>query len=129
MKEKEPKKVMKRGNYTFDYKFTQDEINQKAKQLARASVEKNQIEDEKKSTMSVFTSRIDGKKAEINIISEHINSGRETVTKTCDIEFDYDNQIKVFFFEGAEVGREKMTRSDLQLQIDETEVEDTTSQN
>lgn len=74
------KKPFKKANFNFQYRFTLEELEEKSKHLANSCKDRNCIEDQKKSVMSDFKSKLDSKSAEINIVSEHINSGYEWVT-------------------------------------------------
>lgn len=106
---------IRKENYNFQYNFTEDELKEKSKQLARSCDERNNLEDQKKSVMSDFKSKIDSKNAEINITSGHINNGYEWLTKTCDVEYDFDNSKKIFYYNNDRVGVEKMSPQDYQL--------------
>lgn len=116
MAKKEPLKTVKK-NYDFFYQFTEAEIKEKSLQLAQANNEKNRIEDERKSAASQFKSRLDSKQAEINYLSDIVSTGKEFVSRTCDCAFDFDNGVKIFYFEGVEVGRVEMTQADYQLEL------------
>lgn len=50
--------------------------------------------------------------------------GYEWVTKTCDLEMDYDNGKKNYYWNGAKVGTEKMTPNDYQIKAELDEVEE-----
>jgi hypothetical protein len=118
----EVKKLTRKENYNFEYKFSPEELEQKAKQLAKCCQERNGLEDEKKDAMSGFKAKIDSKTAEINLISHHINTGKEFMTKTCDVDMDFDNGRKIYYWEGLKVGEEKMKASDYQKEITDENV-------
>lgn len=111
------KEALPKVNYTFDHEFNDKEISQKADQLADACIERNRLMDEKKHINSEFTAKIDAKISEINIISGHISHGYEKVTKTCDLVKDFDKGVRIYMFEGKEVGRDKLTAKDHQIDI------------
>lgn len=113
----EVKKLTRKENYNFEYQFSPEELAQKSNQLAKACDERNRIEDEKKDAMSGFKAKIDSKTAEINLISNHINTGKEFMSKTCDVDMDYDNGRKIYYWEGMKVGEERMKASDYQTEI------------
>jgi hypothetical protein len=113
------KQPQKKENYTFDYKFSKEELEDKSKQLALACEERNRLEDDKKSVMSDYKAKIDGKNAEINIVSGHINTGKERLTKTCDVVLDFDNGYKTYYWDGLKVGTEKLTKDDYQLSLEQ----------
>lgn len=114
----EKKPVIRKENFDFKYKFTPEELDQKSKQLAKACEDRNALEDQKKSVMSDFKAKIDQKAAEINILSGHINSGYEYVTKTCNVHYDFDKGIKTYAHGDQIVGTVKMVASDYQLNAD-----------
>lgn len=59
------------------HEFTQDEILEKGKELARLSSEHISIDNERKAVASSFKAQLDGKSAEIEMIGNHINNGYE----------------------------------------------------
>jgi hypothetical protein len=109
----------RKENYQFKYVFTEDEIKEKSKQLARAIQARLELEDEKKTAASEFKAKIEAKVSESNLISNHINNGYEYLFKTCDVVLDFVTGRKTYFFEGVEVGVETMTKEDYQKQIGE----------
>lgn len=114
-------KVVKKANFSFDYRFTEFELQEKGKQLARTSALKSAIEDEKKSAMSNFKDRLDSTQSEINILSRNINEGSEYVTRTYEAEHDYDKATITYFFEGIKVGSAKMSQADFQMEAEFSE--------
>lgn len=108
--------VIKKANFSFDYRFTELELQEKGKQLARTSALRLAIEDEKKSAMSNFKDKLDSTQSEINILSRNINEGSEYVTRTCDAEYDYDNAKITYFHDGVKVGTAKMSAADFQVE-------------
>lgn len=105
-------------NFTFNYEFNDKEITEKAEQLASACIERNRITDEKKHVMSEYSAKIDSKTSEINILSGHIEAGFEKRTQACQMFKDFDKGVKAYFFEGKQVGEEKLTQHDYQMQAD-----------
>jgi hypothetical protein len=57
------------------YQFTHDEIHAMGADLARVATEHRNIDNERKAIASEFKAKLDGKSAEIEMISSHINSG------------------------------------------------------
>ncbi len=105
-------------NYTFNYDFNNEEITQKAEQLASACIERNKITDEKKHVNSEYQAKIDAKTSEINILSGHIESGFEKRTAACQMFKDFDKGFKYYFCNGKQVGEEKLNQHDYQMQAD-----------
>lgn len=117
-------KVNRKENYEFQWNFSQDEIEQKSRQLARACADRGGEEDELKAIKSSFKARIDAKTSEINLLSRHINDGHERRYKTCDVQYDFDGGKKIYFFDGIKVGEEKMSAKDYQLEAQLPEYKD-----
>lgn len=118
----QPKKMPQRKeNYQFTRNFTEDELKLKSKQLSGACIQRNEIEDEFKSVKSGYKSRIEAEQAKINMLSGEMQRGHETVLKTCDVLYDYDKGVKIYTWEGKEVGRERMTKADYQTEAEFTE--------
>lgn len=121
---KKPNPIRKE-NYNFQYNFSQEELHEKSKELARACNERVKLEEQKKSVTSDFKAKIDSKSAEVNILSGHISNGYEWLTKTCDVEYDFDAGKKKYYYDGLMVGVERMSPNDYQLkaglQTDEAE--------
>lgn len=109
--------ITKKLHYSFDRPYTQEQLTEKSHLLAEACADKVSLEDEKKSVVSEFKSRIDSKTSTINLLSGQINRGKERVGETCDCVFDFDKGTKTFFFEGKQVGVERMLPTDYQLEI------------
>jgi len=105
-------------NFTFNYEFNEKEIIEKAEQLADARIECNKIEEEKKMVTSDFKAKIDAKQAAINMLAGHIQNGFEKITKACQMTKDFNRGLKFYFYEGKNVGEEKLTAHDYQLQAD-----------
>lgn len=55
--------------------LTQEERNEMAFSLAEKQLEKNMLEDEKKSVTSSYKAKIDAKNAEINVLSGNVKDG------------------------------------------------------
>jgi hypothetical protein len=117
-------KYTTRETYDFDYIFTEAEIKEKSQQLSRLCIEKTDIENRKKEVNSDFKAKIDTINSKVTSLSNHISTGKEYVSKTCDVVFDYEKQIKTYYFEGVKVGEAKMTKADNQLKIDIKKGED-----
>lgn len=107
----------KKQQHTIKYVFNEQEIAEKAKQLANECSEKQNLEDEKKAVMSDFKSKVDGKDAIIGLLSNHINFGFEMKTVLCDVEFDFKKGVKHLFFDGKKYDTVKITEEDRQLEI------------
>lgn len=111
------KEQPKKESYSFQYNFSKEELEEKSKQLAQACQDRSSLEDEKKSASSDFKAKIDGKNAEISLISNHIHSGHERVTKTCEVVKDFGNGVKTYSYEGNVVGTERLTAADHQQEL------------
>ena len=76
------------------YDFTHEELEDIQKKLAHATLQLREKEEHKKAVMSQFTSDINSLKADTNLLAEKINSGFEFRDVTCDIEYDFNNNMK-----------------------------------
>ncbi len=106
----------RKKNFGFEYKFTPDELAEKASQLAQACQELNALDDDRKAAASAFKSKMDGKEAEVNVLSRSVSTGKEWVTKTCDCIYYHNEGVKKYFFENKQVGEEQMLEGDYQLE-------------
>lgn len=111
-----PKGKTVKENYQFTRKFTNEELGTKSMALSGACIERNNITDEFKAVKKEYSGKIDAQTAIINQIANELQKGSETVLKTCEVLYDYDKAIKIYSYEGTEVGRERMTKKDYQLE-------------
>lgn len=109
-------KAVRKENYEFQWTYTEEEMAQKSRQLARACADRSALEDELKSIKSGFKAKIDSKTSEINLLSRNLNDGHEWLHKTCTVQYDFDNGRKIFFYENIRVGEERMSAKDYQLE-------------
>ena len=116
-------KVIKKENFDYMYQFTKEELAEKANRLASACNDLQKLEEEKKTFNSGFKYKLDGKSAEISLLSNNISTGEEYITRSCDCEYDFDNKEKIYRLNGMEVGRVAMTPSDYQTDLELTEEE------
>ena len=114
----EKKKKTRKENYSFNRKCTTEELTSKSMALSAACIDRNTLEDEKKSVNSEFKAKIDFETTKINLLAGEMQRGSENVLKTCEVIFDYDKATKIYSYEGKEVGREKMTKVDYQLEAE-----------
>jgi len=112
------KKPTRKENYQFNRKFTAEELKSKSMMLSQSCIDRNSIEDEKKMVMSEFKAKLDAETSKINMLAGQLQSGSENVLKTCEVIYDYDKAIKKFYYEGVEVGEERMVAKDFQLQAE-----------
>lgn len=102
-------------NYSFNRRFSSEEMKTKSFQLSDACIRRNTLGDELKAIKKEYGGKIDAETAKINELASELQKGSENVLKTCDVLYDYDKATKIFSYEGTEVGREKMTKADYQL--------------
>ena len=107
------------SNEYCKYILSEDEKREIALTMAQKVSEVNQAEDDKKSVMSDFKSRIDGLSAEVNRSATLLNNGYEMRNIKCEIIPDYTE--KVFRFirvdNGEEAKTRKMTTDDFQMSL------------
>ena len=106
------------------YPFTHEEIHQKGGELARINSELMAIESEAKASASNFKAKKDVKLSEIEVLSNHINSGFEHRYIPCIIIFNSPNsgmKQLVRKDSGEIIKTESMTSDELQTKLfDET---------
>lgn len=107
------------SNEYCKYVLNEDEKKAIALTMAQKVSEVNQAEDDKKSVMSDFKSRIDGLSAEVNRSATLLNNGYEMRTIKCEVVPDYTLKVfKMIRTDNGEVAKERrMTSDDLQNQL------------
>lgn len=110
-------------SYVGKHTFTQEEKDAKLQQMLAAMRQKDEIEDEFKTTKSNYKSKIDAKTAEIKLVGNLLNAGFEDRTFTCTLVKNFDDGRREYFEIGTGklIGTEPLTSADYQtqLQIDE----------
>lgn len=112
------KKNVRKENYQFNRKFSESEMMTKSMSLSQACIDRNTLEDEKKSVVSEYKAKLDAKNGEINLLSGELQRRSENVLKTCEVFYDFDKATKTYSYEGVEVGTERMEKKDYQLQAE-----------
>jgi hypothetical protein len=103
------------------YDFSDDEIRGLGGNLVRAIDEQRQIENEKKTVVSQFKSRLDGKHADIEILTRNIQNGFEYRSTNCEIRFNDPAIGKKTTYRldtNKAVDTQNMSEAELQLKID-----------
>jgi hypothetical protein len=102
------------------YTFSDDELKEKAAQLAMECKEEREIEDEKKQAMSLFKSKLDSHAANIAKLASYINNGYEYRYIECEIMFDFPLAGRKTFFRkdtGKIAKEEDMTETEMQCEL------------
>ena len=105
------RKEMHHIRYTFD----KAEIAQKSTQLAETCGEKARLIEEKKSVNSQYKAKIDEKDSVISLLSMHITNGYELKKTECEVEYDFDRNVKRIYYQGVLQDTHPMTDDDRQL--------------
>jgi hypothetical protein len=116
-KKEKIKPTIKKENFTFDFKFNQGELLVKAKRVAELDTTVANLEAEARATASDFKSKIDKEKSEAKLLNSQIRSGKEPMTKTCMVTYDWKKRMKVYRYMNRVVARLPMTEKDIQLSI------------
>lgn len=111
--------MIKKELHTIRYSFSKDELAEQSMQLADACGEKHRLEDEKKSVSSNYKARIDEKVSVISRLSANVTNGYEIKSVECEVEFDFANGLKRYFYQGVLYDTQAMTDADRQLEIGE----------
>jgi hypothetical protein len=101
--------------------FSQEELLEKAQELAGLTREKGSTEDEKKSANSNFKAQIDKIDAQIRIVSNEISNGYRHQNVDCEIHFNFPNSgMKTIFRKdtGETVKVESMSADEMQLELE-----------
>ena len=69
--------------------LTEKELLEYGQQLSRRNNEVTRLESQKKATVSEFTAKVDAAKAEINVLSEKVSTGREWRKVEVEVQFNY----------------------------------------
>lgn len=97
---------------TLRYDFTAVEAHDHGVELAKATQELREIEEEKKSISSSYKAKIDEKKARTNVLSQMVTNGWEMRDIECRIEYNQPQEGKKTIYRadnGRRVGVEAMT--------------------
>ena len=95
------------------YTFTEEELREKAREMARSVAEAERAEDEGKSFKKQIDSRVAQAQAQIRICSENIRSGYEFRNIECDKVIDYRKGIcTVVRLDTGEIVHERPLRPD-----------------
>lgn len=109
--------VNQKESHMITYKFTKEELEIKAKDLANSFQAVGKLEAELKEVKSQFTFKIDGQNSKIGVLSNHITNGYEMREVVCECIKDFKAGTKEYWFEGVLYDTEKLTDSDYQLKI------------
>lgn len=109
--------IKKQESHNIKYEFTPDELAAKADQISDAWKVKCQIDDQKKSVMSDFKSKLDSKEAEINLLANHLSNKFEFRSERCDVEKDFNTGIKTYSWKGIVYDKIKMEASEYQMEL------------
>ena len=114
---------MKYENEYVRYIFTEEDEKQLAVDMARNVGDLKKAEDDKKSVMSNFKSKIDELQGEINQAARLITAGYEMRDIKCAVVFDYEyKEVLYVRTDTGEVCRVRNMRADeIQMTLDEIE--------
>lgn len=112
------KTIEKKQSFYVDYKFTDLELLEKGKDLAKRTQERAALDLKKKEITSQMNAEVSAKDAEINLIGTKLNNGYENRKVEGKVIFDFDKGVKDFYYEGEHVKTEKLTQDDYQLEAD-----------
>lgn len=101
-------------------KFTEDQIRQKAEEMANKYTKATRLENEKKSAMAGYKSRIDVVLAEIALLAKHVSEKCEYQNVECRAVWDWPVYGEKSIYRndtGEFVGTEAMEHDDRQLKL------------
>lgn len=126
LKPTQPVKIIKE---LLRVEFSQDEIKDFGAALARASIEIQDLTNQKKAMSSEFKAKIDAKTAEIESISTKITTGHEYKMVECEEKHNDPNTgMKTIRRKdtGEIVAKKAMKIEEMQLELDVTSIQDET---
>lgn len=100
--------------------LTAEEVSTYSMELANATIERNEIESEKKEIMSNFTARINKCNADGAVLSRKIQTRKEDRQVECDLDFDYAKGMvyTIRTDTGVTIGQRKLTDDERQQWLD-----------
>jgi hypothetical protein len=106
-----------------DYHFTEQEKADIAQNLAKKQLRIGELEGDKKAITSQISADINRAKADVNLMSHQLNTGRETRKYTCHLDFDREKKLRLWKDKvtGKVVKEEPMRPEDFQMKIEELE--------
>ncbi len=111
-------------SHTIEYKFTEEELRLKSRELAHAIQDKDKIDSQLKEIKGEYKNKLDAKLTEIDTLSKHISNGSHMITVKCRAVFRPDDCKKDFYYEGKLYATEKMLASDYQTKLEIREHEE-----
>jgi hypothetical protein len=110
--------MVKKELHAIRYTFDKNEIALKSTQLAETCEQKSRLIEEKKSVNSDYKAKIDAKDSHISLLSSHITNGYEIKSVECEVEYDFVNGLKRYFYQGVLYDTRSMDDNDRQLEIE-----------
>ena len=109
--------MIKKELHLIRYSFSKDELQERSKMLAETCAEKARLIEEKKSVSSDYKAKIDAKDSTISLLSSNVTNGYEVKNVECEVEYDYEQGLKRYFYQGVLYDTVAMTDADRQLDI------------
>ena len=103
----------------IDYKFTPQELAEKAQELARQTIEKTQLLKDKKQITDEFKAKESALDAAITLSSQKVQNRGEMRRMEVFVMKDFDGGMKSSYDvkTGVEIMRERMVSDDYQLEV------------
>ena len=103
----------------IDYKFTPQELAEKAQELARQTIEKTQLLKDKKQITDEFKAKESALDAAITLSSQKVQNRGEMRRMEVFVMKDFDGGIKISYDvkTSLELMRERMVSDDYQLEV------------
>ena len=102
------------------YTFSESELREHAKDLARENTVASEAEEQKKAVVAQFTEKVASAKTKISMLSRYINNGYDHRSVECETTLDMPEKgiARVVRLDTGEVVRERaMTPSELQIKL------------
>lgn len=107
----------------INYQFSLVELAEKSQELARHSIEKQQILKDKKQIADEYKSKESACDAQIALLSQKIQNRYEMRRMDVMCHKDFENHVKIYYdiMSGQELQRDRLTTEDYQLDLEEQE--------
>lgn len=104
--------------------FSEDEILQVSRELAKKNRDFASLEDEKKAAMAEYKAKMDAVHSEVNLLSQHVTNGYKHVRILCEVKKNTSRGELIYYSvdTGELIQRRRMQRDDYQLDIEDESV-------
>jgi len=112
--------VRKTTSKWLKHHFTTEERSDLVETMSEGVIELNSLQEEKKTVVSQYQSKINEVQAKVHTAAQRLSSGFEMRMQDCEIVYDYDHKtVEVFQLDPLDLIEERtMTAQELQMAMD-----------